>query len=65
MFFNGIQCQIFKTNVGVKHGCLLSPVLFNLFLEDIMAGIQDEHIYIYGYPQYQLMAEIYQISDSR
>ena len=35
---------MFKTTVGVRQGCLLSPVIFNLFLEEIMAGIQDEHI---------------------
>ena len=44
MMFNSIQGQMFKTTVGVRQGCLLSPVLFNLFLEEIMAGIQDEHI---------------------
>ena len=44
MLFNSIQGQMFKTIVGVRQGCLLSPVLFNLFLEEIMAGIQDEHI---------------------
>ena len=44
MLFNSIQGQMFKTTVGVKQGCLLSPVLFNLFIKEIMAGIQDEHI---------------------
>ena len=46
IMFNSIQGQMFKTSVGVRQGCLLSPVLFNLFFEDIMAGIQDEHISI-------------------
>ena len=44
ILFNIIQGQMFKTTVGVRQGCLLSPVLFTLFLEEIMAGIQDEHI---------------------
>ena len=35
MLFNSIQCQIFKTSVGVRQGYLLSLVLFNLFLEEI------------------------------
>ena len=44
MLFNSIQGQMFKTTVGVRQGCILSQVLFNLFLEEIMAGIQDRHI---------------------
>ena len=35
---------MFKTIVGVRQIYLLYPVLFNLFIKDIMAGIQDEHI---------------------
>ena len=42
MLFNSIQGQMFKTTVGMKQGCLLSPVLFNLFVEEVMAGIQNE-----------------------
>ena len=44
MLINSIQGMIFKTTVGVRQGYLLSSVLFNLFLEDIMIGIQDEHL---------------------
>ena len=35
---------MFKTTVVSRQRCLLYHVLFNLFLKDIMAGIQDEHI---------------------
>ena len=35
--------ELFQTTVGVKHGCLLSPVLFNLFLEIIMQEILQDH----------------------
>ena len=44
MLFNSIQGQMYKTTVGVRQRCILYPVLFDLFLEEIMAGIQDEHI---------------------
>ena len=44
MLFSSIQGQIFKKTVGVRQGCLLSHLLFNLFLEEVMTGIQDEHI---------------------
>ncbi len=31
---NGLT-EYFDTNIGVKQGCLISPTLFNLFLNDI------------------------------
>ena len=34
---------IFKTTVGVRQGCLLAPVLFNLFLEKIMQETLHDH----------------------
>ena len=43
VLINNIQGSIFKITVGVRHGCLLSPVLFNIFLEEIMADIQNNH----------------------
>ena len=42
VLINNIQ-GTFKTTVGVRQGCLLSHVLFNVFLEEIMADIQNNH----------------------
>ena len=36
VLFNGSTGEWFRTTVGVRHGCLLSPTLFNIFLERIM-----------------------------
>ena len=38
-----LKRKSFKTTAGVRHGCLLSPTLFNLFLETIMLEILHDH----------------------
>ena len=33
----------FRTSVGVRKGCILSPTLFNIYLENIMEETFDQH----------------------
>ena len=40
---NGSMEEWFRTTVGVKQGCLLSPTLFNILLERFMPDALEEH----------------------
>ena len=40
---NGSIGEWFRTTFGVRQGCLLSPTLFNIFLERIMSDTLEEH----------------------
>ena len=40
---NGSIGEWFRTTVGVRQGCPLSPTLFNIFLERIMYDALEEH----------------------
>ena len=36
VLLNNAEGELFKTSVGVRQLCLLSPTLFNLFLQEII-----------------------------
>ena len=40
---NGSIGEWFRTTVGIRQGCLLSPTLFSKFLERIMSDALKEH----------------------
>ena len=43
VLFNSSTGDWFQTTVGVRHGCLLSLTLFNIFLERMMTDTLEDH----------------------
>ena len=43
VLFNSSMGDRLQTTVGVRQGCLLSPTLFNIFLERIMTDASEDH----------------------
>ena len=43
VLFNSSIGDWFRTTVGVRQGCLLSPNFFNIFLERIMTDALEDH----------------------
>ena len=43
VYLDGDFGEWFRTTVGIRQGCLLSPTLFNIFLERIMCDALHEH----------------------
>ena len=43
VLFNGSIGDWFQTTVGVPQGCLLTPTLYNIFLERIMTDALEDH----------------------
>ena len=48
VLFNSSTEDWFRTTVGVQQGCLLSPTLFNIFLERIRTDVLEDHEGIVG-----------------
>ena len=43
VLFNSSIGDWFRTTVGVRQGCLLSPTLFNIYLERIMTDALEDY----------------------
>ena len=43
VLFNSSIGDWFRTTVGVRQGCLLSPTVFDIFLERIMTNALEDH----------------------
>ena len=43
VLFNSSIGDWFRTTAGVRQGCLLSPILFNIYLERIMTDALEDH----------------------
>ena len=43
VLFNDIVADRFRTTAGVRQGCILSPTLFNVFLERITTDASEDH----------------------
>ena len=43
VLFNGSIGDWFQTTVGVRNGCLISPTIFNIFLERITTDASEDH----------------------
>ena len=41
---NGSLGEWFRTTIGVRQECLLSPILFNIFLQQIISDTLKEHV---------------------
>ena len=48
---NGQFSEWFKTSVGVRQDCILSPIMFNVFLERIMLDTLE------GFERYQMWGD--------
>ena len=43
VLFNGSIGNWFRTTTGDQQGCLLSPIIFNIFLERIITDALEDH----------------------